>query len=159
MSLLIILRSYPRAPRGNGDWRVGGLGCPRLPAPWRSGYAAACKAVHTGSIPVGALLSAVAAVMLPSPQKKESHVQATSIQIHRGEPGGQYEVLGEVKAKKGALTPFNARPSEDEVNEKLRHKAEKMGADAIINVDYQAGVIPSSWKGMTATGTAVKMTA
>ena len=25
-----------------------------LPAPWRSGYAAACKAVYTGSIPVGA---------------------------------------------------------------------------------------------------------
>src|SRR5262249_40244369 len=24
------------------------------PAPWRSGYAAACKAVYTGSIPVGA---------------------------------------------------------------------------------------------------------
>jgi hypothetical protein len=23
-------------------------------APWRSGYAAACKAVYTGSIPVGA---------------------------------------------------------------------------------------------------------
>lgn len=26
-----------------------------LLAPWRSGYAAACKAVYTGSIPVGAL--------------------------------------------------------------------------------------------------------
>src|SRR5215216_3350699 len=26
------------------------------PAPWRSGYAAACKAVYTGSIPVGASL-------------------------------------------------------------------------------------------------------
>ena len=26
----------------------------RLTAPWRSGYAAACKAVYTGSIPVGA---------------------------------------------------------------------------------------------------------
>ena len=26
-----------------------------VPAPWRSGYAAACKAVYTGSIPVGAL--------------------------------------------------------------------------------------------------------
>jgi hypothetical protein len=25
-----------------------------LRAPWRSGYAAACKAVYTGSIPVGA---------------------------------------------------------------------------------------------------------
>ena len=30
------------------------LGFPSLPAPWRSGYAAACKAVYTGSIPVGA---------------------------------------------------------------------------------------------------------
>ena len=29
-----------------------GWGAP--PAPWRSGYAAACKAVYTGSIPVGA---------------------------------------------------------------------------------------------------------
>src|ERR1700743_3108919 len=27
----------------------------RRSAPWRSGYAAACKAVYTGSIPVGAL--------------------------------------------------------------------------------------------------------
>jgi hypothetical protein len=29
------------------------------PAPWRSGYAAACKAVYTGSIPVGASLPAL----------------------------------------------------------------------------------------------------
>ncbi len=43
-------------------WRVVGraigarshLGFQQSPAPWRSGYAAACKAVYTGSIPVGA---------------------------------------------------------------------------------------------------------
>ena len=33
------------------------LGFTPLPAPWRSGYAAACKAVYTGSIPVGAFRS------------------------------------------------------------------------------------------------------
>jgi hypothetical protein len=42
----------------------GGTGPPEIgfryaiPAPWRSGYAAACKAVYTGSIPVGASGSA-----------------------------------------------------------------------------------------------------
>jgi hypothetical protein len=34
------------------------------PAPWRSGYAAACKAVYTGSIPVGASPEAPAEVEL-----------------------------------------------------------------------------------------------
>jgi hypothetical protein len=33
---------------------VTALGWEAASAPWRSGYAAACKAVYTGSIPVGA---------------------------------------------------------------------------------------------------------
>src|SRR5204862_7079330 len=37
---------------GEAEYSPGTLA---LPAPWRSGYAAACKAVYTGSIPVGAL--------------------------------------------------------------------------------------------------------
>ena len=38
-----------------GVWRTAYvLRCAPPPAPWRSGYAAACKAVYTGSIPVGA---------------------------------------------------------------------------------------------------------
>ena len=36
------------------------------PAPWRSGYAAACKAVYTGSILVGASVAAVAVRMPPT---------------------------------------------------------------------------------------------
>lgn len=85
-------------------------------------------------------------------------MQSNGIAIHEGEPGQPYEELGTVKSRKGAQpTPFNKRPSEEDVNVKLRAKAAKLGADAIINVTYVAGVIPSSWKGMTATGTAVKL--
>jgi Putative heavy-metal-binding len=84
-------------------------------------------------------------------------MNADQIEIHTGEPGGAYKALGDVKARKGAQpTPFNKRPTEEEINVKLRKKAEGLGADAIINVRYTKGVIPSSWKGMTATGTAVK---
>jgi hypothetical protein len=86
-------------------------------------------------------------------------MNADQIEIHPGEPHGAYETLGKVKARKGAQpTPFNKRPSEEDVNVKLRKKAAGLGADAIVNVRYTAGVIPSSWRGMTATGTAVKLT-
>ncbi len=85
-------------------------------------------------------------------------MQPSAIAIHKGEPSQPYEELGKVKSRKGAQpTPFNKRPSEEDVNVKLREKAAGMGADAIINVEYVAGVIPSSWRGMTATGTAVKL--
>ena len=85
-------------------------------------------------------------------------MQADQITIHPGEPGTPYEAVGNVKVKKGAQpTPFNKRPTEDDVNVKLRQKAAQMGADAVINVQYTKGVIPSSWRGMTATGTAVKL--
>jgi hypothetical protein len=86
-------------------------------------------------------------------------MNADQIEILPGEPGGAYETLGEIKARKGAQpTPFNKRPSEADVNVKLRKKAASLGADAVVNVRYTAGVIPSSWRGMTATGTAVKRT-
>lgn len=79
------------------------------------------------------------------------------IEIHRGDPGRPYEEVGQLKVKKGAQpTPFNKRPSEEDVNVKLRAKAEKKGATGIINVQYKPGIIPSSWRGMTATGTAVR---
>jgi uncharacterized protein YbjQ (UPF0145 family) len=42
------------------------------------------------------------------------------------------------------------------VNEKLRHVAAEQGADAVINVTYARGISFTSWKALTATGTAVK---
>jgi len=96
--------------------------------------------------------------MLDLHEERTYTVPSNGIAIHTGEPGGPYEELGQVKVRKGAQpTPFNKRPTEADLEPKLRAKAEKMGADAIINVQYVAGVIPSSWKGLTATGTAVKL--
>jgi uncharacterized protein YbjQ (UPF0145 family) len=85
-------------------------------------------------------------------------MQPSAIQIHRDKPSQPYEELKEIKARKGAQpTPFNKRPSEADMDEKLRQKAAKLGADAVIGVTYKPGIIPSSWRGMTATGTAVKL--
>ena len=85
-------------------------------------------------------------------------MQAEQIAIHPGRPDVPFETVGNIKVKKGAQpTPFNARPTEDDVNVRLRQKAAQMGADAVIDVKYKKGVIPSSWRGMTATGTAVKL--
>jgi hypothetical protein len=84
-------------------------------------------------------------------------MSAAQIEIIGGEPDRPYETLALLKVKKGAQpTPFNKRPSEADMNTKLRAKAQRKGATAIINVHYKAGVIPSSWRGMTATGTAIK---
>ena|SRR5690242_20435704 len=49
------LAEFERALAPQDDDRIW-LG-KAIPAPWRSGYAAACKAVYTGSTPVGASLS------------------------------------------------------------------------------------------------------
>src|SRR5437763_1205785 len=50
---------FVRGPLRRASFRPGGgrarRYAPDATAPWRSGYAAACKAVYTGSIPVGAL--------------------------------------------------------------------------------------------------------
>lgn len=82
---------------------------------------------------------------------------AHAIEIHQGDLSTPYETLGLVRARKGAQpTPFNKRPSQDRMDALLRKKAAKMGADAVIQVSYVPGIIPSSWRGMTATGIAVR---
>ena len=84
-------------------------------------------------------------------------MQQQSIEIHQGSLSTPYEVLGHVKARRGAQpTPFNRRPSEQDLDVVLRKKAARLGADAVIEVTYVKGVIPSSWRGMTAYGTAVR---
>ncbi|MCW2606957.1 MAG: hypothetical protein JWO60_1650 [Frankiales bacterium] len=80
-----------------------------------------------------------------------------TIEIHQGDLATPYETLGLVRARKGAQpTPFNRRPSEAVMDGLLRKKAARLGADAVIQVSYVPGIIPSSWRGMTATGIAVK---
>ena len=62
---------------------------------------------------------------------------------------------GEIKARVGAATIFSKTPTIEDVNFKLREEAMKKGANAVINVKYERGISATSWKALTASGTAV----
>jgi hypothetical protein len=82
-------------------------------------------------------------------------MRVDEIEIHAGEPTRPYRALGEVRAKVGAATVLSKSSTLDDVNAKLREQAVKVGANGVIGVSYKRGPIASSWKGLTATGTAV----
>lgn len=81
------------------------------------------------------------------------------IEVHDGEPELPYEVIGEVRARVVARTAFNKAPTLEQVNSKLREETLRLGGNAAINVEYKRGMTPSSWKGLTATGVAVRLQA
>jgi Putative heavy-metal-binding len=71
-------------------------------------------------------------------------------------PARPYTVVANVKVWGRILTAVSSRPTRGDVDEELRAKATKLGADAVINVHYhtsRAGVWPRGQ--MTATGQAV----
>jgi uncharacterized protein YbjQ (UPF0145 family) len=71
-----------------------------------------------------------------------------------------YTVLGEVKAGVRKATVFSKEASQAKVYRELWERAEKMGADAVINAKYgDSHVSAMSWGKTNATGTAVKFTA
>ena len=82
-------------------------------------------------------------------------MRVDDIEIHDGEPDQAYKNLGPVRARVGAATGFSKTPTIEDVNFKLREEALRLGGNAIVGVTYKRGPIPSSWKGLTATGTAV----
>lgn len=78
-----------------------------------------------------------------------------NIEIHAGPIDRPHKIIGKIKAKVGAATIWSKTPTIEDVNFKLREEALRCGANAVINVQYDRGVTMSSWKGLTATGTAV----
>ena len=82
-------------------------------------------------------------------------MKVDEIEIHAGDLDRPYRELGPIKARSGAATVFSKAPTMEDVNFKLREVALKMGANAVINVQYSRGISAMSWKAMTATGTAV----
>jgi hypothetical protein len=82
-------------------------------------------------------------------------VRVDAIEIFAGEPGGSYTTLGPVRARVTAATLFSKTPTVEDVNLKLREQAVRIGANAVINVSYSRGVSATSWKALTANGTAV----
>ncbi|MFN3434814.1 MAG: heavy metal-binding domain-containing protein [Sphingomonas sp.] len=71
-----------------------------------------------------------------------------------------YRVIGEVKAGVRKATIFSKASSEAKIFRELWERAEKMGADAVINARYgNSHVAVVSWGKTNATGTAIKFTA
>jgi uncharacterized protein YbjQ (UPF0145 family) len=71
-----------------------------------------------------------------------------------------YEVVGQVKAGVRKATAFSKSPSQEKIYKELWERAEKMGADAVINASYgDAHVSLMSWGKTNATGTAIRFTA
>lgn len=68
-----------------------------------------------------------------------------------------YTVVGQVKAGVRKATVFSKSPDQKKIYRELWERAEKLGADAVINASYgEAHVTAFSWGKSNATGTAIK---
>jgi len=68
-----------------------------------------------------------------------------------------YEVIGEVKAGVRKATVFSKEASQKKIYQELWERAEKLGADAVINATYgDSHVSAMSWGKTNATGTAIR---
>lgn len=68
-----------------------------------------------------------------------------------------YTVVGEVKAGVRKATIFSKEASQAKIYRELWERAEKLGADAVVNAKYgDSHVSVVSWGKTNATGTAVK---
>jgi uncharacterized protein YbjQ (UPF0145 family) len=71
-----------------------------------------------------------------------------------------YQVIGEVKAGVRKATVFSKSSSQAKIYRELWERAEKLGADAVINATYgEAHMSAFSWGKTNATGTAIRFTA
>ena len=68
----------------------------------------------------------------------------------------EYTVIGAIEAVVKKLTVFHKNPTKEQVDIVLVEKAKAIGADAVINVEYEQGVGFTTWGYMKAEGTAVK---
>ncbi|KRA81630.1 hypothetical protein [Altererythrobacter sp. Root672] len=68
-----------------------------------------------------------------------------------------YRVVGEITAEVRRATVFSKNASEAKVYRELWERAEKLGADAVVNASYgDARVVALSWGSRRATGQAIK---
>jgi hypothetical protein len=82
-------------------------------------------------------------------------VKIDDIEIHTGDIDRPYKVIGQVTARVSAATLFSKTPTIEDVNFKLKEEAIKKGANAVIKVQYDRGISMTSWKALTAKGTAI----
>ncbi len=82
-------------------------------------------------------------------------MKITEIEIHAGDVERPYRTIGEISAKVQAATAFSKTPTIEDVNLKLQEQAARMGANAVIQVQYDRGMSLTSYKVLKAKGIAV----
>ncbi len=84
--------------------------------------------------------------------------EAVGVPVFAGDIADRpYRIIGEVRAGVRKATVFSKASSEAKVFRELWERAEKMGADAVINARYgNSHVTAVSWGKTNATGTAIK---
>ena len=86
-------------------------------------------------------------------KKSPAQIQLTEKDL----PHRKYTSLGDISVTVNKTTIFNADPTPEMVNQKLREKAAEMGADAVVLVRYgKGGVSFMSWGSLEGKGRAVK---
>ena len=82
---------------------------------------------------------------------------AAEIEIFEGDVTDRpYKSLGDVSVTVNKVTLFNADPTREMVNQRLRNEASKLGADAVIQVRYgTVGISPLSWGSLDGKGRAI----
>lgn len=71
-----------------------------------------------------------------------------------------YTQLGSVSAKAGKLTWVSGNPDRGDIDMKLKDKARRMGADAVVRVQYTpTGASLMSWGGIKGEGIAIRFQA
>lgn len=75
-------------------------------------------------------------------------------------PEPPYDIVGEVEAGVRKATLFSKEPSQENIYKELWERADKLGADAVINARYSdSHMTAMSWGKTKATGTAIKFRA
>lgn len=112
---------------------------------------------------IGALLATGGAGMAEAKDKKDAR-QFVVVNEDVGVPvfayditDRPYEVVGEVKAGVRKATVFSKEASQEKIYKELWERADKLGADAVINAKYgDSHISAMSWGKTNATGTAVR---
>lgn len=82
-------------------------------------------------------------------------MKVEDIEIHTGIVGFQFEPLRRVEAKCESPTVFSKAPTIEDVNQKLRELAVRIGANAIVEVTYESGPTITAWRSVRGKGLAV----
>ena len=88
---------------------------------------------------------------IASAQEGET-MKVDEIEVHVGHPDFGYAAIRSLEAKVEASSNFSRAPTMEDANSKLRELAVKIGANAVINVEYKTGISMTSWRSMKATG-------